>query len=175
MLGRSVYALILGLALGVLVAGGGVYAASQRPPTPGPARGDLDAPFTIALTVTEPFLAALINEPPASSSGTPAPARQQLRNATVRLAPDGMIRVSGETTVRGVTAPIRATLLPRVVDGQIEMAIVEGRVGGFGLPTTIAADVAAAINRQLRATAARREVAVVAIAPGEGMLTVRLR
>lgn len=175
MLGRLFYALALGLALGVLVAGGVTYAVSRRAAAPAPARGDLNAPFTLSLTLTEAFLASQINDPPAPGPGTPALPRQRLRGAAVRLLPDGTIQVSGEATVSGLTVPVRATLLPRVVNGQIAMAIIEGRAGGLGIPASIATDVEATVNRQLRATAAQRAVEVVAIVPGEGILTIRLK
>lgn len=175
MLGRSFYALVLGLVLGVLVAGGISYAVSRRDAVPAPSRGDLNAPFTLSLTLTERFLASQINDPPLPGPGTPAPAPPRVRNAVVRLLPEGTIQVRGETTVSGLDVPVRATLLPRVVGGQIQMAIVEGRAGGLGIPTSIATDVESTVNRQLRATVAQRAVEVVAIVPADGTLTVRLK
>jgi hypothetical protein len=175
MLGRLLYALILGVVLGIIVAGGVAYATARRDTPPAPARGDLNAPFDLALTFTETFLAERIENPPAPRPGTPTSERPRLRGAVVRILPDGTIRVRGETTMRGLTVPVRATLLPRVAGGQIEMAIVDGRAGGLGIPTSIADDVEAAVNRQLRSVAAQRAVEVVAIVPGDGLMTVRLR
>lgn len=175
MLGRLLYALTLGVVLGVLVAGGVAYAVSRRADPPAPARGNRDAPFSVSLTVTEAFIAEQINNPPPPAPGTPTPSRPRVRAAAVRLLPDGTLQVRGETTVYGLTVPVRATLLPRVVGEQIEMAIIDGQAGGFGIPTAIAADVEAVVNRQLRATAAQRSVKVVAIVPGDGLLTIRLR
>lgn len=175
MLGRILYALILGVVLGIIVAGGVAYATARRAAPPAPARGDLNAPFGLSLTVTEAFIAERINNPPPPQPGTPAPARPRVRGAVARLLPDGTLQVRGETTLSGLTVPVSATLLPRVVGGRVEMAIVDGRAGGLGIPTSIATDVEAAVNRQLRATAAEREVEVVAIVPGDGVMTVRLR
>ncbi len=175
MAGRIVYALVLGVALGVIVAGVIAYALARRDSAPAPARGELDAPYALALTVTEAFIAARINDPPPSPPGEPSAARPQLRGTVVRLLPDGTLQVRGETTVRGLTVPVRATLLPRVVGGQIEMAIIEGRAGVLAVPTGIAADLEGTINRQLRATATERAVEVVALEPGEGVLTIRLK
>lgn len=175
MLGRLLYALILGVVLGIIVAGGVAYAVSRRAAPPAPAPGDLNAPFSLSLTVTEAFIADRINNPPPPRPGTPAPERPRVHGAVARLLPDGTLQVRGEATMRGLTVPISATLLPRVVEGRIEMAIIDGRAGSLGIPTSIADDVETAVNRQLRATAAERTVEVVAIVPGDGVMTVRLR
>lgn len=175
MIGRFAYALALGVILGVIIAGAAVYVTGQRGTTPAPAPGDLNAPYSLSLTVTEAFLAAQINNPPTPSPDEPAIARPKLRNAEVRLVRDGTIQVRGETTVQGVTVPVEAVLLPRVVDSQIQLAIVSGRAGGIGLPATLATDVEQAVNRRLQAVLAQRALSVVALEPGDGVLTVRLK
>lgn len=175
MIGRFAYALTLGIILGVIIAGAAVYVIGQRGTTPTPARGDLNAPYSLALTVTEAFLAAQINNPPAPATDEPAVERPKLHNAEVRLLADGTIQVRGDTTVQGVTVPVQAVLMPRVVGSQIQMAIISGRAGGLGLPATIATDVEQAVNRRLQAVLAQRSVEVVALEPGEGVLKVRLK
>ncbi len=175
MIGRVAYALALGVILGVIIAGAVVYITGQRGNAPDPARGDLNAPYSLALTVTEAFLAAQINNPPAPSPDEPAVKRPNLRNVEVRLLADGTIQVRGESTVQGVIVPVQAVLLPRVVGTQIQMAIVSGRAGGIGLPATIATDVEQAIDRRLQAVLAQRAIAVVALEPGDGVLKIRLK
>ena len=175
MIGRVVYALVLGVILGVIVAGAAVYATGQRGAAPAPARGDLNAPYSLALTVTEAFIAAQINNPPTPSPDAPAVERPKLRDAEVRLLADGTIQVRGNTTVQNLTVPVQAVLLPRVVDSQVQMAIVSGRAGGLGLPAAIATDVEQAVNRRLQAVLAQRSIAVVALEPSAGMLKVRLK
>jgi len=81
----------------------------------------------------------------------------------------------GNTTVQNLTVPVQAVLLPRVVDSQVQMAIVSGRAGGLGLPAAIATDVEQAVNRRLQAVLAQRSIAVVALEPSAGMLKVRLK
>ena len=132
MIGRVAYALILGVTLGMIIAGAAIYVTGQRGNAPAPARGDLNIPYSLALTVTEAFLAAQINNPPPPSPDEPAIERPKIRNVEVRLLPDGTIQARGETTVQGVTFPVRAVLLPRVVGNRIQMAIVSGRAGDSG-------------------------------------------
>jgi hypothetical protein len=175
MIGRVAYALALGIILGVIIAGAAVYVTGQRGTAPAPARGDLNAPYSLALTVTEAFLAAQINNPPAPAPDEPAVERPKLHNAEVRLLADGTIQIRGDTTVQGLTVPVQAVLMPRVVGSQIQMAIISGRAGGLGLPATIATDVEQAVNRRLQAVLAQRSIEVVALEPGEGVLKVRLK
>src|SRR6476661_3729593 len=108
MIGRVAYALALGIILGVIIAGAAVYVTGLRGTTPASARGDLNAPYSLALTVTEAFLAAQINNPPAPAPDQPAVERPKLHNAEVRLLADGTIQVRGDTTVQGVTVPVQA-------------------------------------------------------------------
>ena len=175
MIGRVAYALALGVILGVIIAGAVVYAGGQRGAAPTPARGDLNAPYSMALTVTEAFLAEQINNPPAPGPDEPAVERPKLHNAEVRLLADGTIQVRGDTTVQGLSVPLQAVLLPRVVDSRIQMAIISGHAGGLGLPATVATDVEQAVNRRLQAVLAQRAIEVVALEPGEGTLKVRLK
>lgn len=175
MIGRVAYALALGVILGVIIAGAAVYVTGQRGTALASARGDLNAPYSLALTVTEAFIAAQINNPPAPAPDEPAVERPKIHNAEVRLLADGTIQVRGDTMVQGLTVPVQAVLLPRVVDNQIQMAIVSGRAGGLGLPAAIASDVEQAVNRRLQAVLAQRAIEVIALEPGEGTLKVRLK
>ncbi|HEY8598256.1 MAG TPA: hypothetical protein VIL85_07485 [Thermomicrobiales bacterium] len=175
MIGRVAYALALGILLGVIIAGAAVYVTAQRGTTPAPSRGDLNAPYSLALTVTEAFLAAQINNPPDPAPDEPAAERPKLHNAEVRLLADGTIQVRGEMMVQGVAVPVQAVLMPRVIDSRIQMVVVSGRAGGIGIPAAIATDVEQAVNRRLQAVLAQRAIAVVALEPGEGILKIRLK
>jgi hypothetical protein len=174
MLGRIAFGLLAGLAVGVILAGLIIVAVSRPLKTPTQARGDLNGKYDLALTMTESFLASQINNPQKDLPGVNVEA-VKLRNASVRLLPDGKMQIRGTTTLMGLTTSVRVVLLPRVVGGQLQMAVVEGRAGAFGLPASVADDVEATINRQLRNTLAKVNFEVVAIEPAAGMLTLRLK
>jgi hypothetical protein len=174
MIVRIAFGLMAGLALGVILAGLIVFGVSRPLKAPTPARGDVNGKYDLALTLTESFLASQINNPQPDLPGV-STGKVQLHNASVRLLADGKMQIRGTTTVLGLPTSVRVVLLPRVVNGQLEMALVEGRAGAFGIPAGVADDVQATINRQLRTTLSKANVTVVAIDPSEGMLTLRLK
>jgi hypothetical protein len=174
MIGRIAFGLMAGLALGVILAGLIVFAISRPLKAPTESRGDLNGKYDLALTLTESFIASQMNNPQPDVPGV-ATGKVKIRDASVRLLANGQMQVRGTTTVLGLPTSVRVVLLPRVVNGQLEMALVEGRAGAFGIPTNVADDVQATINRQLRTSLSKANVTVVAIDPSEGMLTVRLK
>ena len=175
MLGRVGYALAIGILLGIIASGGGLYAATRRGAAATEARGDANAPFELALTISEAFFTDQLNHPRPAQAGEPAPSQSQLRDAAIRLRADGRIEVQGKVPVFGVTVPVRAVLLPRIVDNQLQMALVEGQAGGIGVPAVVATDVENAMNRQVRAALAKNNVQIVALKPGDGVLTIHLK
>lgn len=174
MLGRIAYGLVAGFAIGVILAGLIIFGLSRPLKAPTQARGDLNGKYDLALTLTETFLAAQINNPQPDLPGVTI-TTVKLRDVSVRLLANGQMQVRGKTTLAGLTTSIRVVLLPRVVGGQLQMAVVEGRAGAFGLPATVASDVEATVNRQLRTTLAKVNFEVVAIEPALGTLTLRLK
>jgi hypothetical protein len=174
MIGRIAFGLLAGLAIGVILAGLIVFAVSRPLKAPTQARGDVNGQYDLALTLTESFLASQMNNPQPDVPGVTT-GKAKMHDASVRLLPDGTMQVRGTTTVLGLPTSVRVVLLPRVVDGQLQMAVVEGRAGAFGIPAGVADDVQATINRQLRTTLSKNNVTVVAIDPAEGMLTIRLK
>ncbi len=175
MLGRSIFAFLTGIAVGVIVAGGLVFFLARQTATPAAAPGDPNAEYALALTLTEAFLSEQINNPPPPKADEPAPAPRRLQNATVRLLADGTMQVSGETSVLGLTVPVRAVILPRVVNQQLELTVIHAEAGALGVPTAIVTETEAAFNRQVRATTDRRDLQVIALLPSAGALTVRLK
>lgn len=169
---RAFVALIAGLALGLILGGalaffllpGGLAASA-------PSLGDATQPYDLSFTVTETFLQDEVNHPAADSGAKTAP----LRDAQVRVLPDGTIQVRGTTTVLGLPVPARVELQPRVVDGQLSVSLLRAQAGAFGLPDNLARQIEDRVNARLRATMAGRPFQIVALQPSAGQLTVLLK
>lgn len=174
MFGRIALALIAGLALGAILAGGALYLTKPDDTAPAQAFGDPNAPYDLALTITEAFFTTQVNKPPADTTG--GQSRQtSLRDAQVRLRADGTIEVQGRASVYGFDVPVQAVMQPRVTGGKIEMEIIRGQAGGLTVPASVADDIETIINRQIANTLSRQDFRIVALQPGPGTLQVRLR
>ena len=106
MLGRVGYALAIGILLGIIASGSGLYAATRHGAAAPEARGDANAPFELAFTISEAFFTDQLNHPRPAQAGEPAPSQSQLRDAAIRLRADGRIEVQGKVPVFGVTVPV---------------------------------------------------------------------
>src|SRR5690349_1708311 len=106
MIGRIAFGLLAGLAIGVILAGLIVFAVSRPLKAPIPARGDVNGQYDLALTLTEGFLAAQINNPQPDLPGM-ATGKVKMHDASVRLLPDGKMQVRATTTVLGLPTSVR--------------------------------------------------------------------
>ena len=174
MFGRILLALIAGLAIGMIAVGGVLYLTMPDDNPPALALGDPNAPYDLALTVTEAFFTAQVNRPPADTTGGQAQ-QTSLRDTEVRLREDGTIEVQGKAESYGFLVPVQAVVQPRVVGGKIEMEIIRGQAGGLTVPASVADDIETIINRQIANTLANRDFQVIALQPGPGTLVVRLK
>ncbi len=174
MLGRITLALLAGLALGIIIVGGGLYLTKPSGTTLAPALGDQNAAYDLGLTLTEAFFTSQVNKPPADTTGAAAQ-QTSLREAQVRLRADGTIEVQGKASAYGFLVPVQAIVQPRVVNGRLEMAIVKGQAGGLTVPASVAEDIETVINRQLANSLAKQDFQVIAIQPGAGTLVVHLK
>jgi hypothetical protein len=174
MLGRIALALVAGLALGVILVGGGLYLTKPSGTKLAPALGDANAPYDLGLSLTEAFLTSQVNKPPADTTGA-ATKQTSLRDAKVRLREDGTIEVQGRASAYGFLVPVQAIVQPRVVNGRLEIAIVKGQAGGLTVPASVAQDIQTVLNRQIANTLAKKDFQVIAIQPGAGTLVVHLK
>jgi len=159
----------------VIVAGGIGYDPSRRAAPRPPTRGDLRAPFDPALTIAEQFLTGQVNNPPDDLPELGEAQHLGLREATLRLLPDGAMQVAGRTAMFGPPTAVRVVLLPRVSNGRLRFTVLEGRAGVPGLPANIADEVETIVNRQIRTRLARTTFRVIAIEPGAGTSQFRLK
>jgi len=174
MLGRIALALVAGIALGIIIIGGGLYLTKPSGTTLSPALGDPNGAYTLGLTLTEAFFTAQVNKPPTDTTGAEAK-QTSLREAKIRLREDGTIEVQGKASAYGFLVPVQAIVQPRVVNGRIEMGIVKGQAGGLTVPASVAEDIETIINRQIANTLDSRDFQVIALQPGSGTLMVRLK
>jgi hypothetical protein len=174
MFGRIVLALIAGIALGVIVIGGGLYLTKPDDGTPASSLGDPNAPYDLALTVTEAFFTTQVNQPPADATGSQAQSTS-LQDAQVRLREDGTIEVQGKASAYGFVVPVQAIVQPRVVNSKIEMEILRGQAGGLTVPQSVADDIETIINRQIANTLDKNTFQIIALQPGPGTLLIRLK
>lgn len=173
MFGRVVYALVAGLALGIILAAGLIYVLTRDTRAAStPAPGDLNQPFEVELTLTEAFLAAEIENP--SRDVTSERDGRRLRDTAVRMRPDGTIQVSGKVNLYGADVPVHVVVLPRIANGLLEMRLIESQAGGFAVPAGIVGQIEDAVNARAGAAMAQKSFRVVALQPGEGTLTLRL-
>jgi hypothetical protein len=142
--------------------------------TPTSQFGDPDAPYDLALTITEGFFTSQVNQPPADTTGGQSQSTS-LEDADVRLRDDGTIEVQGRASAYGFLVPIQAIVQPRVVNGKIEMEILSGQAGGLTVPDTVANDIETIINRQIANTLSRNEFEIISLEIGSGMIIVRLK
>ncbi|MFN8517167.1 MAG: hypothetical protein U0841_32285 [Chloroflexia bacterium] len=174
MFGRLVLALIAGLAIGIIIVGGGLYLTKPDEGTPSGQYGDPKAAYDLSLTVTEAFFTTQVNKPPADTTGTQSQSTS-LKEAQVRLREDGTIEVQGKASAYGFVVPVQAVVQPRVVNGKIEMEILRGQAGGLTVPQSVADDIETIINRQIANTLSKNQFQIIALQPGPGMLNVRLK
>jgi hypothetical protein len=174
MLGRIILALFAGLAIGVIVVGGALYLTRPDDGVPAGSFGDPNASFDLALTVTEAFFTTQVNQPPADTTGTQSQSTS-LQDAEVRLREDGTIEVQGKASAYGFVVPVQAIVQPSVVNGKIEMDILRGQAGGLTVPQNVADDIETIINRQIANTLEKNTFQIIALQPGSGTLTIRLK
>jgi hypothetical protein len=174
MFGRIVLALIAGLAVGVIIVGGGLYLTKPDDGTPSGQYGDPNASYDLSLTITEAFFTTQVNKPPADTTGTQSQSTS-LQDAEVRLREDGTIEVQGKASAYGFVVPVQAVVQPRVVNGKIEMEILRGQAGGLTVPQSVADDIETIINRQIANTLSRNEFEIISLEIGSGMIIVRLK
>lgn len=174
MFGRIILALVAGLAIGVILAGGGLFLTKPSGITPAAAFGDPNAPYDLSLTITEAFFTDMINQPPADLTGTQAQ-ETTLEDAEVRLREDGTIEVQGKASAYGVLVPVQVVLMPRVVNSRLEMEIISGQAGGLTVPGSVANEIEVIINRQIANTLDSNQFQIIALQPGAGTLVVRLK
>jgi hypothetical protein len=174
MFGRIVLALVAGLAIGIIVVGAGLYLTKPDDGTPASQFGDPNAPYDLALTVTEAFFTTHVNQPPADTTGGQSQSTS-LEDAEIRLRENGTIEVQGKASAYGFVVPVQAIVMPRVVNGKLEMEILSGQAGGLTVPASVAGDIETIINRQIANTLSRNQFQIIALQPGPGTLVVRLR
>lgn len=172
---RLVYGLLLGLALGVIVAGVVVFILSRTQAKPTANPGDPTLPYTVAITVREDLLTAQINHPPPPKADEPPLPKQSVRNAKIRLRQDGTLELQGETTLAGITVPVQIVALPRIKNGKVEVAVSQSHIGALGLPTAVTSEVEAVVNRRLAQLIEQRGLEAVALIPADGQLTIRFK
>ncbi len=165
MLGRITLARLAGLALGIIIVGGGLYLTKPSGTTLAPALGDPNAAYDLGLTLTEAFFTSQVNKPPADTTGAAAQQTSSAprhRRACARTAQSRYRKASAY----GFLVPVQAIVQPRVVNGRLEMAIVKGQAGGLTAPASVAEDIETVINRQLANSLAKQDFQVIAIQPG---------
>lgn len=169
---RALIALLAGMALGALLVLVVLFTTTRGAQRPAPANGDPNLPYDVSLTLTERFVQDQLANPTTTSgqSGTVT-----LREPQVRLRPDGTLQVSGKLSTYGLLVPARVVLLPRIVDGQLALALEEGQLGGFTIPNALVQQIQDQLNQRLRDTMAQQPFRVVALLPGDGTLGVHLQ
>jgi hypothetical protein len=174
MFGRIVLALIAGIAVGVIIVGGGLYLTKPSGNRPAQQFGDPNAPYDLALTVTEAFFTTQVNKPPADTTGAQSQSTS-LKDALVRLREDGTIELQGKASAYGFVVPVEAIVQPRIVNGKLEMEILSGQAGGLTVPQSVADDIETIINRQIANTLSKNDFQILAIQAGPGTLVVHLK
>jgi uncharacterized protein YpmS len=174
MFGRVILTLIAGIAIGIIVVGVALYLTKPDGTTPAQQFGDPNAPYDLALTVTEAFFSSQVNRPPADTTGAQSQSTS-LRDAEIRLREDGTIEAQGKANAYGFVVPVQAIVQPRVVNGKIEMEIIQGQAGGLAVPQTVADDIETIINRQIANTLEKNTFQIIALQPGLGTLVIRLK
>lgn len=171
---RALIALIAGLALGLILGGAlAFFLIPSGAAASAPALGDAAQPYDVSFTATEGFLQEELTHPSTGNAGKAA--TPTLRDAEVRVLPDGTIQVRGTTSALGLPVPVRVELQPRVVAGQFSVVLLRAQAGAFGLPSSLAHQIEDQVNARLRATMANQPFRIVALQPAAGQLTVLLK
>lgn len=94
----------------------------------------------------------------------------QIQDPRLHTGADGKVTLEGKVGVLGIAAPLNATLQPAIVDGKLQMSVVNARVGGLPLPGALTREIEKTIAAVIELPPTKVETTVVRIETKDGQL-----
>jgi uncharacterized protein YpmS len=146
-----------GVLVGMLLVLGLTFASGPRAVPGSP--GDPSAAFDSTIILNDAYLTAQ-----AKTGGN------QIQEPRMHAGADGKVTLDGRVSVFGIGAPLHAILQPTVVNGELQMTVVSGQVGGFPLNDVLARQIESTVADVVKRPPAKVATTLVRVEVKDGQM-----
>lgn len=146
-----------GVLVGMVLALGLTFASGPRAVPGSP--GDPSAAFDSTIILNDAYLTAQ-----AKIGGN------QIQDPRMHAGADGKVTLDGRVSVFGLGAPLHAILQPTVVNGELQMTVVSGQVGGFPLNDLLARQIETTVAEVVKRPPAKVATTLVRVEVKDGQM-----
>ena len=158
--------LVLGAWVGGVVAGMLVLTLALglfgKPRDLAASNGDPTAAWDTSVTLTDTYLTAQ-----ARKNGT-----GQVQEPVLHVQADGKVALQGKVSLLGRTVPVSAMLQPSVIEGKMQMDMVQLQVGGLPLPEVVVKQIASGVAGAMQPPAGALATTIVKLETSDGKLVL---